>query len=354
MEVMRMAQLNTRIILRNDSTANWNAAIDAKLAKGEIGLEFQADGKIRMKVGDGTLTWAELPYFGDDSAAIQAAIDLAAADATSKADAALAEAKTFVNTQISAVNHLKREIVLVLPEENIDANTIYMVKDSSAIGDTYKEYMLIDDQLVQIGDTSVDLSDYIKTDDAQAAIKTVADNLSDEIALRIQNDTTHSTGIQEAKTAVNDLSGEVVALSGFIGELPEGSTATTLVDYINKKTEGVATESALAELQAQVNSNTEKADANAKSLVDLIATSPEKNKIESIKVDNAALEIAEDRSVEIPAATVVQLGLVKGSEAENSISINEDHTMAVNSLNVNKLAQDEGDWLILNGGSANI
>lgn len=342
-----MAQLNTRIILRNDSTANWNAAIDAILAKGEIGLEFQADGKIRMKVGDGTLTWAELPYFGDDSAAIQAAIDIAAADATSKADAALSEAKTFVNTQISAANHLKREIVEALPEENIDANTIYMIKDLSAIGDTYKEYMLIDGQLVQIGDTSVDLSDYIKTDDAQAAIQTVADNLSDEIALRIQNDTAHSTGIQEAKTAVNDLS-EV------IGELPEGSAATTLVDYINKKTENVATNSALAELQTQVNSNTEKADANADSLADLIAISPEKNKIESIKVDEVALEIAEDRSVEIPAATAAQLGLVKGSEARNSISINEDHTMTVNSLNVNKLAQDEGDWLILNGGSANI
>ena len=293
----------------------------------------------------------------------QEAINAAAKDATTKANQALADAKEYTLEQIAAVDHLKRSIVTELPAiESADDNTIYMVKDSSVLGaDKYNEWMLIDDILVQIGDTSVDLSGYNTSAEVDAKIKTVSKLLAEEIETRISNDSTHSTGIDEAKAAakkaqedIDDLNGEVAALSEFVGELPEGSAATTLVDYINKKTEGIATDSALAELQAQVNSNTEKSNANAKSLADLIATSPEKNKIESIKVNNAALEIAEDRSVEIPAATLAQLGLVKGSEAENSISINEDHTMAVNSLNVNKLAQDEGDWLILNGGSANI
>lgn len=293
----------------------------------------------------------------------QEAVDAAAEDATNKANQALANAKEYTLEQIAAVDHLKRSIVTELPAiESADDNTIYMVKDSSVLGaDKYNEWMLIDDILVQIGDTSVDLSGYNTSAEVDTKIKTVSDLLAEEIETRISNDSTHSTGIDEAKAAakkaqedIDDLNGEVAALSEFVGELPEGSAATTLVDYINKKTEGIATDSALAELQAQVNSNTEKSNANAKSLADLIATSPEKNKIESIKVNNAALEIAEDRSVEIPAATLAQLGLVKGSEAENSISINEDHTMTVNNLNVNKLAQDEGDWLILNGGSANI
>lgn len=282
----------------------------------------------------------------------QAAIDAAAEDATEKANQALADAKTFVAQEIAAVDHLKREIVTALPEADIDANTIYMVKDESASGDMYREYLLIDGALVQIGDTSVDLSDYAKSKDVEDAIAVVAENLSDEIALRIENDTAHATGIQDAKDAIDELSGEVAILAEFVGEIPEGSAATTLVDYVNKKTEGIATDSALAELQAQVNSNTEKANAAEKSLADLVATTPEKNKIESILVDGVALAIAEDRSVTLPGATLEALGLVKGSEVENGIYINDDFTMTVNNLNVNKLVQTTGEELVLNCGGA--
>lgn len=282
----------------------------------------------------------------------QAAIDAAAEDATEKANQALVDAKTFVAQEIAAVDHLKREIVTALPEADIDANTIYMVKDESASGDMYREYLLIDGALVQIGDTSVDLSDYAKSKDVEDAIAVVAGNLSDEIALRIENDTAHATGIQDAKDAIDELSGEVAILAEFVGEIPEGSAATTLVDYVNKKTEGIATDSALAELQAQVNSNTEKANAAEKSLADLVATTPEKNKIESILVDGVALAIAEDRSVTLPGATLEALGLVKGSEVENGIYINDDFTMTVNNLNVNKLVQTTGEELVLNCGGA--
>ena len=62
-----MAELKTRIILRNDTTAGWKAvkADDTyKLLKGEIGIEFVESGSPKMKIGDGTSTWADLPYFG--------------------------------------------------------------------------------------------------------------------------------------------------------------------------------------------------------------------------------------------------------------------------------------------------
>lgn len=62
-----MAELKTRIILRNDTTANWEAVkADAtyKLLKGEIGIEFVESGSPKMKIGDGTSTWEALPYFG--------------------------------------------------------------------------------------------------------------------------------------------------------------------------------------------------------------------------------------------------------------------------------------------------
>lgn len=59
-------RLTTRIILRNDSSTNWLANNDQILLKGEVGIEFLDNGKVKMKVGDGTTSWAELPYFGGD------------------------------------------------------------------------------------------------------------------------------------------------------------------------------------------------------------------------------------------------------------------------------------------------
>ena len=60
--------LNTRLVLRNDSTANWLANGSQVLLKGEVGIEFLTDGSVKMKVGDGTKTWDQLPYFGGESA----------------------------------------------------------------------------------------------------------------------------------------------------------------------------------------------------------------------------------------------------------------------------------------------
>ena len=71
-----MAQLNTRLVLRNDTTGNWTAANTAAgdtglvLLKGEIGIEFTEAGKVRMKVGDGTTKWSELAYFGGEEAKV--------------------------------------------------------------------------------------------------------------------------------------------------------------------------------------------------------------------------------------------------------------------------------------------
>ena len=72
--------------------------------------------------------------------------------------------KTYVGEQIAKSEHLKREIVTVLPEPTVaDEHTIYMLKDDSVKGsDKFKEYMLIEGVVQCVGDTSVDLTDYAK------------------------------------------------------------------------------------------------------------------------------------------------------------------------------------------------
>ena len=77
------------------------------------------------------------------------------------------------------------------------------------------------------------------------------------------------------------------------------------------------------------------------------------NDLEVVKIAGTALPIT-DKAVDIPKATTEALGVVLGSTAENKISVEADGTMEVNSLNVNKLTQTEGDYIILYGGSASV
>lgn len=60
-----MAELNTIITLRQGTTAEW-ASSTVVLKKGEMGLEYLADGSIKVKAGDGEKLWGALPYVGGD------------------------------------------------------------------------------------------------------------------------------------------------------------------------------------------------------------------------------------------------------------------------------------------------
>lgn len=74
-------------------------------------------------------------------------------------------AQVLIDNAVASAGHLKRKIVEELPPvEEANTETIYMVKTDSTVleGDTYTEWMLIDGTFAQIGDTSVDLSNYIQ------------------------------------------------------------------------------------------------------------------------------------------------------------------------------------------------
>ena len=85
----------------------------------------------------------------------------------------------------------------------------------------------------------------------------------------------------------------------------------------------------------------------------LEAVGAQANVIESISTPDGALAIS-NKNVALPLATASKVGLVKGTVAENGVAVAADGTMSVNSINVNKLVQTEGEWLILNGGSASV
>ena len=60
-----MAELKTIITLRQGTTAEW-ATSSVILKPGEMGLEYLADGSVKIKAGDDEHLWADLPYVGSD------------------------------------------------------------------------------------------------------------------------------------------------------------------------------------------------------------------------------------------------------------------------------------------------
>ena len=58
--------LNTRIVLRNDTAANWTLHNPTLLA-GEAGYETDTQ---KLKFGDGSTAWTDLPYFGESAESV--------------------------------------------------------------------------------------------------------------------------------------------------------------------------------------------------------------------------------------------------------------------------------------------
>ena len=177
--------LNVTLAIRNDLSTNWSLK-NPKLTKGEAGYETDTG---LMKIGDGSTYWSNLPYVNklDDGVFTRAndgtisltttiankinnAITTSGGNITgaltitnSPTNANDVVNKSYVDSAVANAGQLKKEIVNNLPQvANAEANTIYMILDTNVAGaDKYREYMLIGGELVQIGDTSIDLTGLI-------------------------------------------------------------------------------------------------------------------------------------------------------------------------------------------------
>lgn len=132
-----MATLNTRIILRNDSTANWLTNESTILLKGEIGVEFLADGKVKIKIGDGIKTWTQLPYFGGEEAkTFQVGsldeiteTDLAVGDTAIVKTAIYTDAEDESNNKYSYTGYVYNGTSWAAMDGNYNADNVYFSDD---------------------------------------------------------------------------------------------------------------------------------------------------------------------------------------------------------------------------------
>ena len=68
--------LNTRIVICNDTTANWGTS-QKVILKGEYAIEFPENGEPKVKIGNGVDTFANLPYITKTPTEITNAINSA-------------------------------------------------------------------------------------------------------------------------------------------------------------------------------------------------------------------------------------------------------------------------------------
>lgn len=147
--------LNSRIIIRNATFAEWNEK-NPVLMKGEIGLEMDAS-PIRFKIGDGTTAWADLGYVYDFNAImtqVDSKIEEAVGDlhqttvyeaevvnggdklaalqgvATSPAQGDIGVVKeTISDDHVQITGYVYNGSTWVAMDGNYDANNVYFAKD---------------------------------------------------------------------------------------------------------------------------------------------------------------------------------------------------------------------------------
>lgn len=209
--------------------------------------------------------------------------------------------------------------------------------------------------------TNVDLSDYAKTVDVNTKINETKNSV---ISIAAQDAKSKAdTAEANALDAVDKLKGKYtgdntvltvgeiqVAVEGLQPLVEQNTNSITTINTSLAESGSVgskikANADAIAALQ-----DADYADITAEDIVRWNEAQP--NVIEKIQVNGKEIAVA-DKTVNIPLATAARAGLIVSSSAENQISIDSTTGVGeVNSLNVNKLVQTEGDFLVLDGGKA--
>lgn len=94
-------------------------------------------------------------------------------------NATLQNAKDYAKSLFDSVTNFRIILCNSLPEEDIQEMAIYFLRITQEDNDLYEEYMYINNQWEKIGNTRIDLSDYVTNAVLQAAIDTINATIND-------------------------------------------------------------------------------------------------------------------------------------------------------------------------------
>ena len=335
-----------------------NAATGARLQKSATGVEWVVPGS------DGTMTDAEVQQAINDLTqdVTNLGTNLDAVETSLTNVYTKTETDSAIATAIAAVDHLSREIVETLPENaNANKNVIYMVRREDGTGqDVYNEYMYINGAWEIIGDTSVDLTGYAKTEDI------LVKSVSSDFTVTGDGQLTFKAG---AAPEINGSNISNIAISNVVGleaalnskvAAEEGKSliSETLITKVENLAEikRVSGEFALTDGELSVNAiAADKITGLPAALTDIeTLKGAQSSYVKSVAINGTALTLSAEQGINIPVATDSVLGVVKSASGDNKVAVAADGTMSVASVNITSLNQNEGEWLEINGGGANL
>lgn len=270
------------------------------------------------------------------------------------------ETDSAIAAAIAAVGHLSREIVEVLPEA-AEENVIYMIlREGGAGQDVYNEYMYINGAWEIIGDTSVDLTDYAKKEDI--LVKSVSSDFTVTGAgqLTLKADAAPEiNGSNISNIAISNVVGLQTALDSKVAaEEGKSLISGTLITKVENLAEikRVSGEFALTDGELSVSAiAADKITGLPAALADIATLKgAQSSYVKSVAINGTALTLSAEQGVNIPVATDSVLGVVKSASGDNKVAVAADGTMSVASVNITSLSQNEGEWLEINGGGANL
>lgn len=270
------------------------------------------------------------------------------------------ETNSAIAAAIAAVDHLSREIVETLPE-NANENVIYMVRREGGTGqDVYNEYMYINGAWEIIGDTSVDLTGYAKTEDI------LVKSVSSDFTVTGDGQLTFKAGAAPeingsniSNIAIPNVVGLQTALDSKVAaEEGKSLVSNTLITKLGNLAEikSVSDEFTLTNGELSVNAiAAAKITGLPAALTDIeTLKGAQSSYVKSVAINGSALTLSAEQGVNIPVATDSVLGVVKSASGDNKVVVATDGTMSVASVNITSLSQNEGEWLEINGGGADL
>ena len=333
-----------------------DAATGARLQKTATGVEWVVPGS------DGTMTEAEVQQAinGLTQDVTNLGKDLDAVETSLLNVYTKTETDNAIAAAIAAADHLSREIVEALPE-NANDNVIYMVRRKGGTGqDVYNEYMYINGAWEIIGDTSVDLTGYAKTEDI--LVKSVSSDFTVTEAGQLTLNAAAAPEIDGSKIsniAISNVVGLQTALDSKVAaEEGKSLISETLITKVENLAEikNVSGEFTLTNGELSVNAiAANKITGLPAALTDIeTLKGAQSSYVKSVSVNGTALELSAEQGVNIPVATDSVFGVVKSASGDNKVAVAADGTMSVASVNITSLNQNEGEWLEINGGGADL
>lgn len=266
-------------------------------------------------------------------------------------DAMTADAiKTSIETAIANAGHASFKKVDAVPAAaDAEANVLYLVMNAET--GFYDIYAKVDDAVVRLDDVSVNLDNYSTTEQMNEAIAAAIANKVDKVDGKGLSTEDFTTAL---KNKLNGIAAgaEVNYIKNTSDEFSVSSAGVlSVAEVAQSKVTGLDTAlGGKVDKVAGKGLSTNDYSTADKTKLGNIENGANVNLIENVKVNGVALNIAE-KGVDIPLAGDAA-GVVVGSSAENKVAVGTDGTMTVNNINMAKLVQTTGDFLILDGGNA--